>query len=121
MSNLASAAGLLQSITSRWSTAANTVVYTRGSTSVIWANVSLGKSALASDETTEARIEDESADFIGPAVGIVPIFGVPQQGDRIALTLANTSRTYELMSPPYRPSDSAGVNIRCHGKLATVY
>lgn len=123
INGLQSAAAVLQSAIGQ--AFGVTATYTRSSSSarlsVPW-TASPGKSTLFVDDAIAGRIEVESNDWIGPASALV-LGGVairPQEGDVIVIKMpSGRTNTYEVMSPPYRPSDSYGTNLRVHTKLVS--
>jgi hypothetical protein len=97
------------------------VTYTRPLSSIS-ANIkaTFGKSKLVVDAGAGARIEVESNDFIVlvsalASAGLAP----PREGDQVTV-VGSTTSTYEVMQPPYAPSDSAGMLYRVHSRLVNV-
>ena len=90
------------------------VIYTRAGQSTPPITAILARSTFESDdEASGARIESKSQDFIVVAAELQII---PVEGDTIAWTCDGVTKTYEVMVPPYSPSDSVGVRLRIHTK-----
>jgi hypothetical protein len=90
------------------------VTYNQSGT-VFTLTATFGHSLLEVDDGAGGRIEVVTTDFIVNATDIAPngVVAIPQEGDQITNPLG---AVFELMTPPFRPSDVAGVRIRLHGK-----
>jgi len=96
-----------------------TVIYSRAGQSTEPITAVRARSTFESDdEAAGARIEARSQDFIVIAaeLQINNQTIVPLEGDTIAWTCDGVTETYEVMVPPYSPSDSVGVRLRIHTK-----
>jgi hypothetical protein len=98
-----------------------TITYARGNQSVADVPANRGKSTLVVDDAAGVRVETPSNDFIVPARFVVLAGAVitPKEGDRVLLVIDRRTYTYELMTPPYDPSDHAGTLLRLHTKFVS--
>ena len=99
------------------------VTYSQGSSSVV-VTATPGKSRMVTDTEGGARIEVESNDWICFAASLIinSVTITPLEGDRVTYvnSLTGITTVYELMTPPYSPSDSAGVLRRLHSKIISI-
>lgn len=82
--------------------------------------IRLGKCSFAVDDGTGARIEAEENDLIVQSASLVlgGVRTLPAQGDTWSVVPRGhlQPKLYEVMDPPYKNSDAAGVNLRVHVK-----
>ena len=109
MSRLAHAATALFRSVSSFN--GETVTVQRG-TSTCTVTACASKPELAFDDQIEARIQAEALDWTLLAADYLGAVA-PVEGDWI---VRSDGSTYELMNPPYRLSDSAGIRLRLHSK-----
>lgn len=80
----------------------------------------LGVTRATSLADVEVRIDWADRDFLIPVAALV-LIGEPRAGDRIALTLGGTAKTFELMQPAgaervWSYSDTGETRYRVHAK-----
>lgn len=91
------------------------ITYSRGAVSLtLYATI--GNTAFDSEQADGSMIRYESRDYVIEAAKLVPLLGLPQDGDLIH----DGDHTYELLSlngaQPFRYSDRHRTIIRVHTK-----
>lgn len=113
MSILSQAASVLFTATA--AVGGEVVTISRGSVSTAGVTAIPSRPEYATDDAVASRLAAESFDWtlLASSYVISSVVVLPQEHDRV--TRANGA-IYELMEPPYRLSDAAGVRLRLHSK-----
>lgn len=111
MSQLANAASVLQGAIAAF--AGESVTITRGTTTITIPDAVPSRPELITDDVVVGRIEAEAMDWTVRAASYTFDDNRPAEGDTIT---RGNGEIYELMHPPYRLSDSAGVRFRMYSK-----
>ena len=95
--------------------ASDSITYSRGAVTVPM-QATIGSTAFDSEQADGSMIRFESRDYIVEAAKLVPLMGLPQDGDLIN----DGKHTYEALalngSQPFRYSDRHRTLLRIHTK-----
>ena len=95
--------------------ASDPITYSRGAVSLTMC-ATIGNTAFDSEQADGSMIRFESRDYIFEAAKLVPLLGLPQDGDLIH----DGDHTYELLAlngaQPFRYSDRHRTLLRVHTK-----
>ena len=94
------------------------ITFTRG-TNAVSLTALPDRSDFQQDDGNGMATEFRSRDWIVPAASLVLAGAIvlPQRGDIVTTSEAGQTQTYEVLSPPYRPSGPANTRLRIHTKL----